>query len=283
MGRLFHAAAATLALATTWAVADAGCSSDLTATSPGHDLCSETGLCLAGFECEAATNTCVPSGGIEAGPDATAMEAGPDGTAMEAGPDGSEPDASEPDATPDASEPDAGCGGATPDQCEGRDGGAACVSTKTDPQFCGDCTTSCTGGQTCTNGSCVVACPPGTALCGGSCVNTQSDPDYCGNCTTACSGTLGLACQSGSCEGLINPSCNAGDTVCQVTASTYACANTQTDPMHCGTCATACTDSEVCLAGACKPYVPVSGCWECSSASQSCCPTVAGQLVCVCP
>ena len=281
MGRLFHAAAAVVALATAWAVADAGCSSDLTATSPGHDLCSGAGLCLAGFECDVTTNTCVPSGSIEAGPDATAMEAGPDATPMEAGPDATPmeagPDATMMEAGPDASETDAGCGEATPDECAGLDGGSVCVDTKTDPQFCGGCASRCTGGETCADGGCAPACAPGLMSCNGACANLESDPGNCGKCGTTCLlATLDGYCQSGACKS----ACASGYTACAGTLND-ACVNLQTDPTHCGVCGTACTANEVCLAGACKAYVPASGCWECSS--ESCCATIAGQTVCACP
>ena len=221
-----------------------------------------------------ATNTCVPGGSIEAGPDGTAMEAGPDGTATEAGSDGSAMEA--------GPEPDAGCGGGTPHECTGMDGGSVCVDTTTDPQFCGGCATRCTGGEVCSGAVCVPACAPGLMSCSGNCVNLQSDPGNCGKCGTTCVVAVDGYCQSGKCQ---SAACTTGYTACAGSLGNDACVNLQTDPTHCGACgtsgSTACSANEVCLAGVCTKYVPASGCWECSPAS--CCETIAGQTVCACP
>jgi hypothetical protein len=64
-------------------------------------------------------------------------------------------DASVPDGTPVP--PDAEplvCSGSTPDECSG-----VCVNFDEDETTCGDCDTSCTGGQYCNSGTC--ECPPG--------------------------------------------------------------------------------------------------------------------------
>jgi hypothetical protein len=83
-------------------------------------------------------------------------------------------------------------------------------------------------------------------------------------------------CQDSTCA----TSCNAGFTACAL-STTYACANLQTDPAHCGACGTACTSSQVCDAGQCVPYLPASGCWECGNgnALPLCCP-LDGQTIC---
>jgi hypothetical protein len=63
-------------------------------------------------------------------------------------------DASVPDAVPvppDA--PPLVCSGTTPDECDG-----VCVNLDTSEATCGDCVTSCTGGQYCNSGTC--ECPP---------------------------------------------------------------------------------------------------------------------------
>ncbi len=71
--------AATGALVSSWAAAGAGCSSDLTETSPGHDRCDATGQCVAGYVCEAVTNTCVLAGTLAGGTGGTPSTTGTGG------------------------------------------------------------------------------------------------------------------------------------------------------------------------------------------------------------
>jgi hypothetical protein len=327
MSRILHVAAAALAITTAWALSVAGCSSDLTATTPGHDQCDATGQCLAGFVCDRASNSCVSPGVLgDASADADAGEPIPDAGS----PDGCAADACAPMCTADqtdcggvcvttADDPahcgtcakacaapvsgaatgapacasggcDVTCDAATPTACNPIAGGKACVATKTDPQFCGNCTTQCPGGTTCSNGACVTACAPGLSPCGSSCVNLQTDPYNCSTCSNACPALLGGAnnkCDLGGCKA----ACDAGLTACTVSAgltSGAACVDLQKDPTHCGACGTACTAGQICAAGACKPYVLASGCWECGNGNSLplCCP-LAGQTVCtnaaVCP
>ena len=68
----------------------------------------------------------------------------------------------------------------------------SCVDTKTDTQHCGDCTTACTSGQTCSESMC---CASNETVCNGACTDTSSDLANCGACGKTCSG----ACNSGNC------------------------------------------------------------------------------------
>jgi len=140
--------------------------------------------------------------------------------------------------------------------------GHACLDPQTDPQYCNDCSTHCPGGKTCQGGACVTQCGPHLTLCGTSCVDLQSDPNHCGKCATVCTATVDPACSAGKCALL--GACAAGLTSCPV-GSLAACADLMTDPTHCGACNTPCAADQVCVAGACKPYIFVSASWQCGN------------------
>ncbi|HEX3001464.1 MAG TPA: zinc-ribbon domain-containing protein [Methanoregula sp.] len=72
-----------------------------------------------------------------------------------------------------------------------------CIDPKTDSTHCGTCATTCTNGQTCINGNCMMACSTGQTSCPGGCYNLLTDPDHCGSCLNDCPG--GLVCTSGIC------------------------------------------------------------------------------------
>ncbi len=88
-----------------------------------------------------------------------------------------------------------------------------------------------------------------TALCPEvGCVDLRSDANNCGRCGRVC--TSGTPCVAGSCQ------CSAGRTLCTVPAPDPGmeflfCADTQTDPAHCGRCGNACPSGQDCRAGAC--------------------------------
>jgi hypothetical protein len=172
------------------------------------------------------------------------------------------------------------CNASTPNECNTIDG-KACVNLQTDPQYCGNCTTQCSGGQTCSGGTCKAACSPGLNSCSNSCVDEQSDPNNCGACGNTCPSILNANnhCSLGGCK----TTCDTGLSACVVNSFTglTACVNLQKDPTHCGACGTACSASQVCDSGTCKSYIPASGCWECGDGNPMplCC-SLAGQTIC---
>jgi Stigma-specific protein, Stig1 len=102
--------------------------------------------------------------------------------------------------------------------CCGVPGNYACVNTTNNPQFCGDCITSCAAGEICSNGHCCPSCyiwlaarphfwPPTSGCyscadveahpplfqpkyhwgcCNGMCTNTDTDEHNCGQCGNNC-------------------------------------------------------------------------------------------------
>lgn len=72
---------------------------------------------------------------------------------------------------------------------------STCVNTATDPQNCGACGTTCTGGRVCSGSAC--RCPGSQTECGGTCADTATDEQNCGSCGRACA--AGLVCTGGDC------------------------------------------------------------------------------------
>ena len=127
--------------------------------------------------------------------------------------------------------------------------GSACVDLSTDPSHCGRCGSGCPAGRPCTSGVCIADDCPGGQFCAGTCVRTSVDPSNCGGCGQRC--CAGNLCSGGVCV----VACPAGMTSCPGSMSTCmgnVCADTRTDPTHCGACATRCAAGETCVDGACR-------------------------------
>ncbi len=165
-----------------------------------------------------------------------------------------------------------------------------CVSIQSDPMHCGDCTTICSGQESCQEGKCVFGCGKGlTLLDNGLCVNTSSDSEHCGADNVACGESM--YCNDGQCacmnkhydcDGNADNGCESevkceylceegkktcglnfccaetesccGSTCCE--AGTTCCDGTtcidlQSDRNHCGSCKEACGAREKCEAGVC--------------------------------
>jgi hypothetical protein len=339
MKRAVYAFAALAAVVATRSFA--GCASDLSSSTPGHDQCSAQGQCLAGYVCDQATNTCVTTtgtGGVTGTGGGTGGTGGAGGDAGAGGDGGGEGGVTT-DAGTDGGGEDGGTDGGTGDGGSGGDGGEsggdggdggcgqgltacgnvcvdeqtdpahcgscgnacdppvsgiatgapkcnggtscdvtcntttslecavtfghACVNPLTDPQYCNTCGTHCPGGQTCKSGACVSVCGPKLTLCGTSCVDLDSDPNHCGTCTTAC-GVLGPMCNARSCDTAITGACGTL-TECSITGGLTACADTMTDPTHCGNCTTVCGADQICSGGSCTSYIFASAAWECGN------------------
>jgi hypothetical protein len=156
---------------------------------------------------------------------------------------------------------DVACNTTTPLDCAVTFG-HACVNPQTDPQYCNGCSTHCPGGKTCQGGACVAACGPKLTSCSGSCVDLDSDPNHCGTCTTAC-GAITSYCNARSCVQALT-GCGSL-TSCSVGGGLAACADTMTDPTHCGNCTTVCGADQICSGGSCTSYIFASAGWECGN------------------
>lgn len=135
-----------------------------------------------------------------------------------------------------------------PGDADGTDGGCAplvacggaCVDIDVDPAHCGDCDQPCGDGLVCIDGTCGLACGPGSTSCGDHCTDTQIDPAHCGGCDAPCDD--GVPCVAGTCT----PSCTDGEIDCDGT-----CVNAGNDENNCGGCGTACTGGQPCVFGEC--------------------------------
>ena len=107
------------------------------------------------------------------------------------------------------------------------------------------------------------ACDTGKTSCNDGCVSLLEDNGNCGTCGHVC--PSGESCADGRClrgggggGGDAGPlSCVAGRVHCG-----SACADTTSDPAHCGSCANACPSGMGCQAGACTTV--------CSSTQEKC-------------
>ncbi len=127
--------------------------------------------------------------------------------------------------------------------------GSACVNLSTDPNHCGRCGSACPAGQPCTAGVCIADDCPGGQFCAGTCRHTSTDPSNCGGCGQQC--CAGNVCSGGVCI----VACPGGMTSCPGSMSSCrgnVCADTRTDPTHCGACATRCAAGETCVDGVCR-------------------------------
>lgn len=130
-------------------------------------------------------------------------------------------------------------GNPCPNPIEFRCPNGVCRNLLQDPQYCGDCDSSCPLAWGCFDGTCAPICPPGTIPCSGSCVDATSNPAHCGACGNSC----GIfVCVNGACY----TRCSLSLTVCDGT-----CADLQTDERHCGQCGRTCADYQACVSGRC--------------------------------
>ncbi|NMC70699.1 MAG: hypothetical protein GYA57_11615 [Myxococcales bacterium] len=74
--------------------------------------------------------------------------------------------------------------------------GTACVDTRSDPQHCGGCETSCPRGADCVDGVCT--CPGELVECSTGCTDVLNDPRNCGSCEHRC--PADSACEEGACR-----------------------------------------------------------------------------------
>ncbi len=133
--------------------------------------------------------------------------------------------------------------------------GNKCVDTQTDPENCGNCGNDCamlphvatSTGVTCSAGVCSIppsACQSGFIHCSSSaqagCETSLASPQSCGSCTTMCSGNTSLCELEVLDGGAMTYGCvsSCSGTTPDLCSST--CTNTQTDPLNCSMCGSAC-------------------------------------------
>lgn len=123
------------------------------------------------------------------------------------------------------------------------------VSVTDDSKNCGACGRSCTDDQVCFDSKCL--CDPGMARCGFNCVELQNDARNCGACGNICPGLDGPSgapvCDLGTCSFR----CAIGFGNCDGRLENGCEVDTNSDPNHCGSCATQCAPGQPCIGGKC--------------------------------
>jgi hypothetical protein len=136
--------------------------------------------------------------------------------------------------------------------CDNNFCGDGCeTNLASDPQNCGACGHACNPGQECLEGACI--CDAGTR-CGDDCVDLQNDPLNCGACGRRCPGPVGAVgggpgCSGGECTYV----CYPGYADCDQDITNGCETNTNTNPLHCGSCTTPCKGggAQPCVEGKC--------------------------------
>ncbi len=167
-------------------------------------------------------------------------------------------------------------------------GSASCADLSSDPNNCGTCGTTCSGGTpVCVGGTCAASCSGGSyQTCSGACVDVNTNANACGGSCTACAANQ--YCNGGSCS-----TCGGGTTACAsaTLAGGKQCVDLQSDNDNCGRCGAKCgTGVLYCSSGTCVTGCAagtfssasdhVSSCTSCSAGTYS----GAGQNSCTsCP
>ena len=71
-----------------------------------------------------------------------------------------------------------------------------------------------------------------------------------------------------------------GDEAAHRRAAPFGCADLARDHDHCGTCATACSATQLCVQSACRDFLFASNAWACPASKPVAC-TVDGEIVCL--
>ncbi|MBX3269547.1 MAG: hypothetical protein KF729_04770 [Sandaracinaceae bacterium] len=115
--------------------------------------------------------------------------------------------------------------------------GGECAALASSSAHCGTCGNACPGSAPCLGGRCCaegeVLCPSGDRFV---CTDVSTNPFACGSC--------GTRCRTGHCAGGL--CCLPGEVSCD-----GACADLQSDALHCGGCGAACPAGTACCGGAC--------------------------------
>ncbi len=159
------------------------------------------------------------------------------------------------DASVDACVPSVEACNERDDDCDGRtDEG---FDLQTDPANCGGCGAACAvdpvnASSACVAGGCLVTCDDGFLDCDSTvegCESSDRAPATCGGCTSPCEGATPL-CEPRADGNVCTDACPGGFAVCS-----GSCVDTESDPLHCGTCGMACPKrpnaTRTCMAGDC--------------------------------
>lgn len=166
------------------------------------------------------------------------------------------------------------------------------TDTRTAVSHCGACGHACSavpnGFPGCLGSSCVASCVVGFQDCDGNDTNgceadIRSDATHCGACGRACAPAHATGmCAMGACR---VTACTTGFADCDGDPSNGCEVDTQSDPSHCGGCATMCSVANAtasCTAGACGVNTCTAGFGNCDGNAMNGCETNTNTTVTDC-
>ncbi len=122
--------------------------------------------------------------------------------------------------------------------------GLQCVDTKTDPQYCGNCNTTCTSGEVCQDSVCF---NPDCNTNGIGCSGFTYCDQVTGECLPGCDSDVQCTNANERCNVSTHTCvCTLGLTRCEGT-----CVNLLSDRQNCGVCTNSCKGNESCVLGQC--------------------------------
>ena len=164
--------------------------------------------------------------------------------------------------------------------CDNDDSNGCEADLLTDPDYCGDCDTQCSGDTPfCVNGACSENCPGGLTDCGGTCVDTQTNVNHCGGCDNACdlANTDEIDCVAGAC---VVVSCSDGWADCDGDDAT-GCETELGTVDDCSDCGDACEFANAgaaCEDGSCVMGECDAGWADCDADAANGCETELGTV-----
>ncbi|WIA32533.1 hypothetical protein OEZ86_003346 [Tetradesmus obliquus] len=149
---------------------------------------------------------------------------------------------------------DPGCSPTEPNNC-GTPSAPICVDLGSNEDYCGNCTTKCSGSQVCVQGECVCSKNwPNSCTYSNStgsitvCHNFTRSEVACGRCLNTCSSKT--ECILGECK-CSSPTATRCDDNTTTPISTYCVKNITTSDEHCGVCFNTCPTGQSCRNSAC--------------------------------
>ncbi len=122
--------------------------------------------------------------------------------------------------------------------CDNNPANGCETDTRSSGAHCGACGRACAAGNICSNGTCVLSCPPGQTVCAGACVDLNTNVNHCRACGNVC--TAGAHQTAGCASGTCVRRCEDNYADCDNSPANGCEVHLPTDSTHCGECRVSC-------------------------------------------